>query len=197
MLCDFCRKEFTKLIHHIAYCKDNPNRSTKVGKPKGIPPWNKGKTGFVTSVETRAKIGIKSRGRTHSVETKEKMSQQKKDLYASGWEPTCGRSKKYKYSSPIAGDISVDGTWELIVAKYLDFLRFTWQRNRKRFPYIHLNGKDSTYQPDFYIEEIDCYIEVKGYETDLDRCKWNQFPHKLKVWRRKEIQTMEDELARS
>jgi hypothetical protein len=43
------------------------------------------------------------------------------------------------------------------------------------------------YFPDFYIESIDLYIEVKGYETDRDRAKWLQFPEKLCIIKAAEI----------
>lgn len=115
------------------------------------------------------------------------MSLKKKELYASGWEPTCGRCKKYDYVSPIAGVIKVDGTWELATAQYLDSLNVIWSRNKKRFDYIKPNGIPSTYQPDFYVEDWKCYIEVKGYERDLDKAKWSQFPDKLIIWKKDKI----------
>ena len=53
------------------------------------------------------------------------------------------------------------------------------------FPYIW-NG-ERTYFPDFYIESLDLYVEIKGYETDRDKAKWKQFPKKLRVIKKKEI----------
>lgn len=166
-------------------------------------PWNKGKTKetdptiFQATEKRKRSIesGIYVPHRTpHSEETKLKMSDAKKRLYASGWEPICGRCKKYSYTSPIAGIIVVDGTWELLVARYLDFIGVEWGRNKKRFPYIKPNGKESTYQPDFYVASWDLFIEVKGYETSLDAAKWNQFPEKLTVWKREKIKELESEL---
>lgn len=124
------------------------------------------------------------------------VSEGMKQKYIDGWKPKCGRCKKIDYTSPIAGIISVDGSWELITAKYLDKLGVNWNRNTKRFEYTNLSGGKSTYCPDFYIEESSIfgeatYIEVKGYETELDRCKWSQFPEKLLVWKRQEIELME------
>lgn len=66
-------------------------------------------------------------------------------------------------------------------------IAFEGKRNTKRFEYIHLNGKTSYYTPDFWVEELDGYLEIKGYETDLDRCKWSQFPHKLEVWKKTKL----------
>jgi hypothetical protein len=48
--------------------------------------------------------------------------------------------------------------------------------------YFNLEGKISKYTPDFYVKNWYSYIEVKGYETDLDRCKWKQFKYKLLIY---------------
>lgn len=110
--------------------------------------------------------------------------------YESGWMPKAGRCKKYKYVSPIAGEVYLDGTWELAVAKWLDKKEYNWKRNTKRFRYTNLKGTVSHYVPDFWVDELNSYIEVKGYETELDRCKWSQFKDPLVVWKRKELTEM-------
>lgn len=107
--------------------------------------------------------------------------------YAEGWMPKAGRCKKISYISPSAGEIRLDGNWELVFAKYLDRENLTWNRNTTRFPYKDETGKDRTYTPDFWVEEWNTYVEVKGYETALDRCKWSQFKENLQVWRRDRI----------
>jgi hypothetical protein len=118
-----------------------------------------------------------------------KLSQRNRIIarYETGWMPKAGRCKKYKYVSPIAGEIYLDGTWELAVAKWLDENQYNWKRNTKRFQYINLKGLISHYVPDFWVEELGGYLEVKGYETDLDRCKWSQFNETLIVWKRKDL----------
>ena len=59
-------------------------------------------------------------------------------------------------------------------------------------PAYKADGTKSTYQPDFYIEDLKSYIEVKGYETDLDKAKWKYFTEKLIVLRRKEIGELDE-----
>ena len=108
--------------------------------------------------------------------------------YEAGWMPKAGRCKKYKYISPIAGEVYLDGTWELAVAGWLDANGYDWKRNTKRFPYKNLKGTISHYTPDFWVKEFDGYLEVKGYETALDRCKWSQFTESLTVWKKKDLQ---------
>ena len=109
------------------------------------------------------------------------------ERYEQGWLPKAGRCKKYKYISPFAGEVSLDGTWELEVAKWLDKNEFNWKRNTKRFQYINLKNKLSFYTPDFWVEQLGGYLEIKGYETALDRCKWSQFTESLIVWKEKEL----------
>jgi hypothetical protein len=126
----------------------------------------------------------------HTEEFKEKQRERIIARYEAGWMPKAGRCKKYKHISPIAGEVYLDGTWELAVAVWLDSKEYIWKRNTKRFQYINLKGTISHYVPDFWIKELDSYLEVKGYETDLDRCKWSQFTEPLIVWKRKELTEM-------
>lgn len=204
LICKFCnseRKNYNSLINHERLCPSNPNKQKSGLSGKGRKSWNKGLTKEIDIRVQRGTNTLKSslidgsyipKGIPHSDEMKHHLSERKKALYASGWEPTCGRCKKYDYNSPIAGKIKVDGTWELKVAQYLDSIDVVWERNKTRFPYIKLDGKKSTYQPDFWIESWNTYLEVKGYETDLDRCKWAQFKNPLIIWKKKEIQNLEN-----
>jgi len=118
---------------------------------------------------------------------KEKARERILQRYEQGWSPIAGRCKKYKYESEIAGEIYLDGTWELAVAQWLDKNKFEWKRNTTRFPYTNLKGTLSHYTPDFWVSELGGYLEVKGYETALDRCKWSQFTEPLTVWRKKDL----------
>lgn len=195
MLCSFCHKvckNENSLRNHQRLCSDNPNKqqsNIETYKTLNSIPWNKNKTGVQTAWNKNLR-GI--RGTPHTEETKKKISEQKKALYASGWESKAGRCKKYDYVSPIAGSIKVDGTWELIFCRFADANNLQWNRNKKRFSYIKPNGSKSTYQPDFYVADWGSYIEVKGYETDLDRCKWSQFSEKLIIYRKHDIGKMDE-----
>ena len=84
--------------------------------------------------------------------------------------PKAGRCKKIDYESNIAGNVKLDGSWQLAVAKYFDKNNINWRRNTKRFKYYH-NNKTKHYTPDFYLVDTDQYIEVKGYITQLDKIK--------------------------
>ena len=126
----------------------------------------------------------------HTEEFKTKQRERIIARYEAGWTPKAGRCKKYKHISPIAGEVYLDGTWELAVAKWLDEKEYNWKRNTTRFRYTNLKETISFYVPDFWVEELKSYVEVKGYETELDRCKWAQFKGPLVVWKRKELTEM-------
>ncbi len=132
------------------------------------------------------------KGGTEEIETerKRKLSEKIKQRYANGWMPKAGRCKKIKYTKKDNSIVSLDGSWELKVATYFDNNDINWTRNTKRFEYINLKGTKSYYTPDFYLIDDNKYIEVKGYETDLDRCKWNQFKEVLEVWRKEDLKRM-------
>lgn len=67
-------------------------------------------------------------------------------------------------------NIKFDSSWEVIVAKWLDDNNISWTRDIKPIPY-EWNGIRS-YYPDFYLTELNYFIEVKGFETDRDKAKW-------------------------
>jgi hypothetical protein len=185
--------------NHVKACDGRGPRSIRrklyPGKKGG---WQKGKTFIEIYGEDRANE-IKQKLSNNAKNTRapmseetakefsRKVSERMKLQYANGWESKCGRSKKYDYVSETAGKIKVDGTWELKVAIYLDSINVKWSRPVNRFKYIKPDGKESTYRPDFYVEDWDSYIEVKGYKTELDDCKWSQFPKKLIIWQKTEL----------
>lgn len=108
--CIYCEKEINNkgsLISHQNQCLNNPDRvprkrSPNAGLKKGNIPWNKGLTADTDERVDRSRITLKESYasgkiiytfRKHTQETKQKLSKIKKELYMSGWEPTCGRCK--------------------------------------------------------------------------------------------------------
>jgi len=127
----------------------------------------------------------------HTEDTKKLLSKIVKERYSNGWESKAGRCEKIEYVSESAGKIKVDGKWELQVAMYLDKIGVNWIRNKKRFKYWNdIKNRESTYCPDFYVKNWETYIEVKGYETELDRIKWRQFKYRLEIWNRKKLEDL-------
>lgn len=110
----------------------------------------------------------------------------KKQIKCGGLRKNAGHCKCITYTSPIAGEMSLNGTWEHTYAIWLDATGQRWRRNTDHFSYEY-NGKVRKYFPDFYLVDEDVYVEIKGYETERDRAKWKQFPHRLKVLKREEL----------
>lgn len=200
LCCVVCRRVTSDLgiAAHIRTTHLGDNAWSKKGQASriGKPGWSLGLTKNDHPALVRQAEGWKRTvsinghpwvGRVHTEDARQKMSRSRLLLYESGWEPHCGRSKKYSYSSPVAGDVKVDGRWELAFAEWLDKEKLVWSRNRRRFPYTTPKGKRSTYQPDFWVGCWNTYVEIKGYETDLDRAKWAQFPCALRVIKKAEL----------
>lgn len=165
----------------------------------GGPGWNKGltketdervkraadaKLGRHHTKETKEKLSKVWLGKKHTKKTKSKISKKRKEWFKNGGtNPNAGRCMKYHYQSSIAGEISLDGTWELQTAIFFDCSELKWRRNTKGFKYINPETKqESIYIPDFYVYDWNTYIEVKGYISEIDKAKWKQFQEPLEIW---------------
>ena len=199
--CQYCGKECKgkkSLSQHEIRCKENPNKinleylSNRDYSNINFNPSNQ----FIKakelglpipkmSDETKQKISNVWKGRKHTKETKEKISKtmqqvvkDKPDSY--NGVNINGKVKKYKYKN-----VSLDGTWELTFAQYLDKNNIKWERPCKGFEYIWNNDKH-IYYPDFYLIDYNIYIEIKGFETERDYIKWKSLSN-LIIIKRKEI----------
>ena len=66
----------------------------------------------------------------------------------------------------------MDSTWEVAMARKLDELGIIWQRDAAmKLWYFTPAGRRRNYIPDFYLPDLDMYIEVKGYWTPAARHK--------------------------
>ena len=72
------------------------------------------------------------------------------------------------------------GLWVVEVAKYLDSFSIKWERPSVGFEY-EWNGDTHIYYPDFYLPDLDMYIEVKGLERDRDHYKWKVVPNLILI----------------
>ena len=168
LLCQYCGKECVNENSHRNHercCPKNPNRKYKNGmtgkkgsnqflyaernglnKPKA---WNIGLPGTFT-------------GKKHSEETKRKISE-KLSINNKG-----GRSKWYDVANQ-----RVQGTWERNIALKLEELGIKWVKlktNRDTLKYI-MSGKERSYTPDFYLEDHNIYLEIKGFWWGDDKEK--------------------------
>lgn len=90
------------------------------------------------------------------------------------WHNSFARARRQTYKGE-----SFDGSWEVELAKWFDINDIVWVRNKESFPYVF--DKQRRYTPDFYLPNIDCFVEVKGWRTPKDEAKWKCFPHDRKL----------------
>lgn len=77
-------------------------------------------------------------------------------------------------------NIYMRSTWEANFAKWLDLSGIKWEYEPKAFE-LKINGKDTTYTPDFYLPEFDCYIEIKGWWRNDAKEKFLKFQKLNKI----------------
>jgi hypothetical protein len=167
--CDKKCKNSNSFRNHERCCPSNPDRNYKngmIGK-KGSNQYLRAEALGLPkpeiTEETRKKMSEISllRG-PPSEETRRKISE-KLSINNKG-----GRSKWYTVNG-----IKVQGTWEREVAKILTEKEIKWIKptsSNHSFEY-RKEDKTKTYTPDFYLEEYDLYLEIKGYWWGNDREK--------------------------
>jgi hypothetical protein len=196
--CQHCQKEITSnnIERHLVSCsipkpdkiyKFNPRNSGKKGRNQFMKASAEGREIPKLSDETKFKIlASKKRNGTfgHTEESRQKISAAMKravennpDAYTSS---NRGRVKQIIYD-----DIKFHGQWEVDFYKWAKEEGLNPTKAMQGFKY-NWNGV-RTYFPDFYIESMDLYVEVKGYETERDSAKWSQFPKDLCVIKHSEI----------
>ena len=208
MECQYCKKACkndNSLRNHERLCKSNPNKQSLVSnfiqynqkrKELGIKGSNQytkakelGLPKITISEETRLKLSQSSKGRKYSDELKRKHSEAMKkavekhpDSYTKN--NVVGRVRNIEYKG-----IKLKGSWEVLVAQWLDYNNIKWEHETKSFEY-EWNGIRK-YYPDFYLPELDLYIEVKGYERERDLAKWKVIPN-LRVFKLNEINAIKN-----
>lgn len=199
MNCKFCRnlcKNYNSRINHERLCKENPNRDMsffiehqdKLSLIRNSPEFKYqnqytkaealGLEKPIISEESRIKISIASRNRSDEVNKKigESVSKTiRKKVEEGTWHTSLAKRMHYNYNG-----VDLHGTWELNYAKWLDKNNIKWERCRRSFSYLFEN-KRRRYTPDFFLPETNEYIEIKGYKTEKDEAKWDQFPKEFKL----------------
>jgi len=188
VLCNKCNHIITSqnFKRHHSICNGKGPRIRNLEKGKD---WAKGKTydeiyGKEKSAVIRAKQSANSNSsHPHSEDTKKRISEKMKGN--TNWKNSVhksGRGKKgyhegYYYMS----------SWELAYIIYsIDHsikIKRVWEQFNYKF-----EGVDRQYIPDFYLEDEECYVEIKGYCNTQWESKLEAFPHPIKVLYKKEIQ---------
>lgn len=211
MICKFCnkyQKSKYSLRAHQPRCPENPNRtvSTKWTEAQKLE-WSvkcKETSCNNTSEWTPAQRKAQSEMTTlrnnvywtddtrkqHSI-IMSKVVEHNPDSYSKN--NVSGRVKLFEVTDGFGNLTKVKGSWEYNVANWLNSHLVKWTNNIDPISYFW-NGKKHRYFPDFYITEFDYYIEVKGFETDRDHCKWDAMIKPLMIIREKEHRDLDNVL---
>lgn len=76
-----------------------------------------------------------------------------------------GKSIQFPYINRHGETMSLNRE-EIELAKVLDSTEYKWSRNTVGFPYLDTEGRGRNFHPDFYIEELDLFVEYKGWATE-------------------------------
>ena len=196
LICNFCSKECksnNSLKNHERCCVKNVNRVYRNGMlgKKGSNQFTQArglglsipvmtKETIIKGIETKRKNGTLNKTEIQKNNTSIAMKKAVEKYPESYTSSNRGRTKQI-----VVDGIKLQGQWEVDFYLWAKNKGLNPQRPTQGFKYIW-NG-ERTYYPDFYIESLDLYVEVKGYETDRDRAKWSQFPKKLCIIKEKEI----------
>lgn len=192
--CNFCEKECksnNSKAQHELYCKSNPNGKIKkssmgmLGK-QGSNQFIKG-TARPMSKEGRDAIRKMNKERIWTIESRKKHSDSMKRAVENNPE-AYSSSNRGRVKQIIYKGIKFQGNWELAFYQWCETNNILCTRNTKGFKY-EWNG-NRTYFPDFHLIEKDVYIEVKGYKTERDSAKWEQFPKQLIVVQKQDIMSI-------
>lgn len=178
--CEFCQKIYfnkSGLSNHLRRCPKNPNRIMETLTDSGRAKISKSSTRFN---ETRwANFANIERQR----ESMRKAAENYPESYNHGHP---GRGVK-RY---VVDGITLTGKWEVDFYIWARDNGLNPKRPEKGFKYEYDGVR--TYYPDFYIESLDLYVEVKGWESERDHAKWLQFPKKLIIIRQQEIKQIRE-----
>lgn len=195
--CQFCGKlcSLYGLHNHEKYCHMNPNKKqyTLRGVALNNNAWNKGLTKETNNSLKKASLTyvnhyqsgyIKHWNKNQTKETNNSTLSQslhasktiREKLSNNQWHWDAPYSKTYQYKG-----YKLRSTFELEFAKWMDKNNINWIQNNEGFNYL-FEKQIHKYFPDFYLPDLDLYIEIKGYAKIKDVAKLLQFPYKINIY---------------
>jgi len=177
--CIHCNNIFLKrqIANHTRWCNLNPQKQDYLNTLK------KNRT-LTQYLESRKQAGkkIKQRweegaynhcvhgtfkGKRHTIESKQKMSEK-------ALKSTHRRLVKStrKYLCTDGTEVLLDSSWEEALARRLDTLCIKWVRPITPIPWLDTNGRQHNYFPDFYLPDMDLYLDPKNpfaYRSQIEK----------------------------
>lgn len=71
----------------------------------------------------------------------------------------------------IYNDIGMRSNWERLAAAYFDEIGLEWRYEPRRF----VLPSKRHYYPDFYLPQLDLWVEIKGFATHIATSKFDEF----------------------
>lgn len=188
-----CGRSFEKhqsLNAHFSYCKIHRNGKSITRSLPGYCGWNKGLTKDTSNIILKISKSVSktNTGRRLSDDWKKHLSDSLKGKTGGVRE----NSNKWRgcHIEMNGKIIWLDSSYEKRLVCLLNKFEIPWVKNRDKFPYIYEKCQYS-YIPDFYLPELNLWIEVKGWIKDKDLAKWKNFPHRLIVIKLKALERLE------
>jgi hypothetical protein len=172
-ICKHCKEIFDTenkpkgwMANHSRWCKENPKRKdyedSLILARKSlndnfeilIARNEKIKNAWKEGRYQNADLGSGFRGKTHTEESKEKIS--KKALES--------KHRRLRKNSINYRGILLDSNWELELAKRLDSIGIEWTRPEP-LKWTDKNGISRNYFPDFYLPEYNLFLDPKNPEA--------------------------------
>lgn len=155
---------------------DNPEWAAKISKTSKERSVNVGEKNGMKNPEARVKASKTRRERiTSDPEYRKHLSKKTREAWEDGKfdHVSVGCCKWYEHIRPDGTIVKLQGTWEVIFARWLDSNDVKYDAHRGRISYVDKNGETHNYYPDFYVLNEDCYYDVKGaFFDDLQRQKF-------------------------
>lgn len=168
--CMFCGCTYKETAHSF-FCKSNPAKNERSKSNQHIKALETGIPVIYTE-EFRNSTSERFKGRKHTVEARNKMSISARLNVTKNPELYTGRyNRGYVRPKLCSNGFTVLGGWEEKFVEFCILNKIDVTQPNTGFSYIH-NNHELTYHPDFYLPDIDIWIEIKGYKTEKDVSKW-------------------------
>jgi len=167
-VCKHCGEEFDLsdkpkqfMANHSRWCTENSKRKEYVKKLKHARA-AKTKESLIKAGESikeahkrgayaNVEHGKSFRGKKHKPETIEVIRQK----------ALASKHRRLRKGTVMYKGVLLDSSWELELAKRLDAIGIVWERP-KPLPWTDSKGKKHNYFPDFYLPELDLYLDPKN-----------------------------------
>ena len=178
--CGFCSKVYSSKIalgNHRRRCPSNPDREIQRMSEEG-----RQRSRAANELKNQRQWADPEFRQRHRI-SMQRAVRENPDSYTSS---NRGRVREIIYEDQV-----FQGSWELSFYQWARSHGLAPLRGEQAFPYEWSGSR--LYFPDFWIPELEIWVEVKGYETERDRAKWQQFPGPLCVIKAKEIKAMQQD----